>query len=36
VNIKHVQIWTNSDVIHRWHRLYRGTLPTQMLARGNM
>jgi hypothetical protein len=36
VNIKHVQIWTDSDVIHRWHWLYKGTLLTQMLARGDV
>jgi len=35
VDVKQVHIWTDSEVVKRWHLLYKGTLLTQMFARGD-
>ena len=34
VDVKQTQIWSDNDVVERWHRLHKGTLLTQMFARG--
>jgi hypothetical protein len=35
VDVKQTQVWSDYDVVQRRHRLHRGTLLTQMLARGD-
>jgi REP element-mobilizing transposase RayT len=35
VDVKQAQVWTDIDVVERWHRLHKGTLVTQMFARGD-
>ena len=34
VDVNQSQVWSDNDVVERWHRLHKGTLLTQMLARG--
>ena len=36
VNVKQVMGWTNNDIVRRWHLLHKGTLLTQMFARGDI
>jgi REP element-mobilizing transposase RayT len=35
VDVKQTQVWSDYDVVQRWHRLHKGTLLTQMFARGD-
>ena len=35
VDVKQTQVWSDYDVVQRWHRLYKGTLLTQMFVRGD-
>jgi REP element-mobilizing transposase RayT len=35
VDVKQTQVWSDIDVVERWHRLHKGTLLTQMFARGD-
>ncbi|WP_289032183.1 transposase [uncultured Paraglaciecola sp.] len=35
VNAEQAQAWSDEEVINRWHRLHKGTLLTQMFARGD-
>jgi REP element-mobilizing transposase RayT len=35
VDMKQMQVWTDNDIVERWHRLHKGTLLTQMFARGD-
>jgi REP element-mobilizing transposase RayT len=35
VDVKLTQIWSDNDVVERWHRLHKGTLLTQMFAKGD-
>jgi REP element-mobilizing transposase RayT len=35
VDVKQTQVWSDVDVVQRWHRLHKGTLLTQMLVRGD-
>jgi len=35
VDVKQTQIWSDNDVVERWQRLHKGTLLTQMFARGD-
>ena len=35
VDMKQTQVWSDYDVVQRWHRLHKGTLLTQMFIRGN-
>jgi hypothetical protein len=35
VDVKQVMAWSDSDVVNRWHSLHKGTLLTQMFARGD-
>ena len=35
VDVKQVQVWTDNDIVQRWHLLHKGTLLTQMFARGD-
>ena len=34
VDVNQSQVWSDNDVVERWHRLHKGTLLTQMFARG--
>jgi REP element-mobilizing transposase RayT len=34
VDVKQTQVWSDYDVVLRWHRLHKGTLLTQMFVRG--
>jgi REP element-mobilizing transposase RayT len=35
VDVKQTQVWSDNNVVQRWHRLHRGTLLTQMFVRGD-
>jgi REP element-mobilizing transposase RayT len=35
VDVKQTQVWSDYDTVQRWHRLHKGTLLTQMFARGD-
>jgi REP element-mobilizing transposase RayT len=35
VDVKQTQVWSDYDIVQRWHRLHKGTLLTQMFARGD-
>jgi REP element-mobilizing transposase RayT len=35
VDVQQVMVWTDSEVVERWHRLHKGTLLTHMFARGD-
>jgi hypothetical protein len=35
VDVKQVIAWADKDVVERWHLLHKGTLLTQMFARGD-
>ena len=35
VDVKQTQVWSDSNVVQRWHRLHKGTLLTQMFVRGD-
>jgi REP element-mobilizing transposase RayT len=35
VDVKQVMAWSDRDVVNRWHRLHKGTLLTQVFARGD-
>jgi REP element-mobilizing transposase RayT len=36
VDVKQTQLWSDNGVVERWHRLHKGTLLTQMFARGDI
>lgn len=36
VDVKQTQMWSNNEVVKRWHRLHKGTLLTQKFVRGDM
>ncbi|MFQ3191926.1 MAG: REP element-mobilizing transposase RayT [Paraglaciecola sp.] len=36
VDVKQTQLWSDSNVAKRWHRLHQGTLLTQMFVRGDI
>jgi hypothetical protein len=35
VDVKQVMAWTDNEIVRRWHLLHKGTLLTQMFARGD-
>jgi hypothetical protein len=35
MNVKQTQVWSDNNVVQRWHRLHRGTLLTKMFVRGD-
>ena len=35
VDVKQAQLWSDYDVVQRWHRLHKGTLLTRMFAKGD-
>ena len=35
VDVEQVNVWTDSDVVERWHRLHKGTLLTQKFIKGD-
>jgi REP element-mobilizing transposase RayT len=34
VDVKQLMAWTDNEIVRRWHLLHKGTLLTQMFARG--
>ena len=35
VDVKQLMAWTDNEIVRRWHLLHKGTLLTQMFARGD-
>ncbi len=35
VDVTQVMAWTDNEIVLRWHLLHKGTLLTQMFARGD-